>query len=184
MARKYYYNPETSQPAHDQDLAFDAAKYREYVDTHPYMQAMLKKCAKEGGVRVPSLKATLYAIGACSKGFCTFASQKTLARKAAVSVRTLQKCIYALREKKLVSTKHRYTKGQDKKRTTSKTTLSAFVKFMAWLAHQAIRAKNFTLTRKQDIDGFLSRAKTHAMPVRDRFLMPTPGQAGPLLCQN
>lgn len=166
MPRKYYYNPETTTPVHDRDLEWDLNKYREYIDSHPYIQSTLNKCAKQGGVRIPSLKATLMAIGACAKGFCTMASQKTLAKKAGVSVRTLQKCIYILREYKIISTKHRYVTDskKNKRRTSSKTIINAFLKFVDYLHYKATQAKNTASLIRIEIDSFLDRARNTNLP--------------------
>lgn len=162
MSREYYYNPETTESTPDRELEWDYNKYFVYIQSNKFIRKILEKIEQESGCRVSTLRATLQAIGQCSHGFCTTATQKTIASKAALSVRTVQRCISMLRKYKVISTKHRYTKSPNKRRTSSKTIVNAFIKFMDWLDYQSTKLKNFAMTRKEDIKGFIGRAKRTA----------------------
>lgn len=151
MPRQYYYNPDQGKSSSKHDKEFVLGDYFTYINSNPWLRCCLREAAKKYHVRITSLSAALSAIGLCTKGFSTTASQKTIAEKSGLSIRGLQTAIYALRKMKILTTKHRYTKDTNKRRTTSLTIVRAFIKFLDIQAYSKVKKANTALINKMKL---------------------------------
>jgi hypothetical protein len=158
MKKKYYYNPHTKQPRQPMKKKFVIKDYLDYVNSHAWLGRCLKEVSNKYGVRIPTLRAALGAIGQCTHEFASTASQKTLAMRAGLSVRAFNSALHALRKANILTTKHRYKgTGATKRRTTSVTVVGAFLKFLDIVEYQAFKAMSAATMRKHEIAGFIGR---------------------------
>lgn len=149
---KYFYCPEnTEKKFHDlSDFPLEHNK-KDFI-LHATQNKLLQQKFREiheksveakDTISLPNLQIVYQALGNVSSGFVTFASQQKIADMTGLHKCTVNRAIKWLRKGGLVFVEHRYkTEGNEKRRTTSKITLIAFIKFCEWARRQAINARN------------------------------------------
>jgi len=147
-----YYNPalETkyvSEPSIT-PLKFERSAYFDYVNSNKKLKKQLEEAAElsrksKNPISVMALTAVLNGLAFVTSGFVTCASQKEIAKRSNVSVRTVKAAVSFLRKVGVIRTYHRYkTVGKDKMRTTSRTVLIGFISFLDWASKRILAYGN------------------------------------------
>jgi len=138
-------------------LDYKINDYILYVNNNFHVQKQIKKASEASRVSVAIISCILIAIGKASKYFSTCSSQKHIAFLSCCSVNTVQKAIKALKKVGLINVRHRYSgEGALRRRVTSRTTLSAFIKYAGWVKDRITRAANDVTIIKNKISNFLN----------------------------
>lgn len=145
-----YYNPHQKQerpidhPTHGIEFNQSAAIF--YIASNKFLAKKLEMAAKNYKVKVATLKSVLIGIALTSQGAFTTAGQAKIAEKGNVSVSTVKKSVAALRKVGAINVKHRYSKDKaTRRRITSITTFSAYVKFVDFLRYAKLKTINSLL---------------------------------------
>jgi|CXWL01.1.fsa_nt_gi DNA-binding transcriptional ArsR family regulator len=134
IKRNYFHNKFIKKDSKFQtDLNYSVDEYIKYIHSNKRLSNGLKEANIISSVKISALIAILYAIGSCSKSFCTIAGIEKISEISNLSKRTVSSGLKGLRKAGILIIFHRYKEinGQ-KRRTTSLTILKAFVDFCEW----------------------------------------------------
>ena len=147
---KQYYNPHHKQQRpidHDSfgvEMNYEGAS--SYIDNNKWLNSKLLKASTLAKIRIVTLKAVLRGVVITGKGAFTTASQKTIAKKANLSVSSVKKSIYALRVVGVLYVEHRYSKEKaTRRRISSITKFKAYLGYFNYLVGEKLKASNALL---------------------------------------
>ena len=148
IALMYYYNPIKTNvnPREYNNFGVEPTRdlSHQYINNCKFIQDRLNKASKTFRIGKSYLRDCLiHIVKFSSEGIVTMSSQEAIAKEMGCSRKTVQRCISVLRIYKLIITYHRYSKDKStRRRITSKTIFSAFVKYLKTLELTKIRLTN------------------------------------------
>ena len=151
----YYYNPNPSERFKPEltelPIEFNRAEYLNHAHSkntkfaHGIDRAVEMSIKEGDTIKKSSLIVVYAALGLfVKKGFSTHVSQQQIAETVSLNKNTVARAIKWLRRAQLITVFHRYSgEGIERRRTTSRTVLTAFVEYCARVKKNKMDQANF-----------------------------------------